>query len=87
MSKTLKKTKTPTNKSGRKPAIKYDKFVKVWAASNSVGEVAKVLDIKVNSASAIAARLRVSGVKLRRFPRRAPQAVDAKKLNKLLDAR
>jgi len=85
MSKTSKKK--PTTKRTRPAAIKYDKFVKLWTVSSSVAEVAKTLGIKTNSASAIAARLRASGVKLRKFPRRDTQPVDTKKLNKLLEAR
>lgn len=74
-------------KSARPSAVDYKKFVKLWMSSNTVGEVAKKLGIKPNSASAIANRLRKSGLTLRRFPRRAPQKIDVKELSKIARAR
>jgi hypothetical protein len=77
MSKTSKKRNRPS-------AVSYPEFVKLWKGAKSVGEVAKAFGIKPNSCSAIAARLRLAGVKLHSFPKRAPQAVDTKQLNKLI---
>jgi DNA-binding MarR family transcriptional regulator len=74
-------------KNGRPSAVSYDDFVKLWKTTGSVGEVAKKLGIKPNSASAIANRLRKGGVKLRKFARRAPQPVDIKRLNKISETR
>lgn len=82
-----KKQKPSKKKTGRPIAVSYERFVKLWKTASSVGEVAKSLKIKPNSASAIANRLRKKGVKLRRFPRRAPQVIDKKKLNLLSRAR
>lgn len=73
-------------KNGRPNAVDYDQFVKLWKAAGSVSEVAKKLGIKNNSASAIAKRLRDSGIKLKRFPRLQAQPIDVKRLNKLASA-
>ena len=73
--------KSPSKK--RPTAVDYTRFVKVWRESKSVGDVAKALGIKANSASAIAGRLRSEGVKLKKFPRRAKQPIDAKALNRI----
>ena len=87
MKKKIKTVETKTaklpKKNGRPSAVDYDKFVKLWSTAGSVGEVAKALGIKANSASAIAARLRENNVELRRFPRRMAQTIDIKHLNKL----
>lgn len=76
-----------TKKDGRPKAVDYKKFVKLWRTSTSVGDVAEALGIKKNSASAIAKRLRKDGVELKRFPRRAPQPIDVKELNKIARTR
>lgn len=76
------KKKTVASKNGRPNAVDYKQFVKLWRTAASVGDVAKAIGIKPNSASAIANRLRKTGVSLRKFPRRAPQQIDAKELNK-----
>ncbi len=78
----MPKTKTK-NKSARPAAVDYKKFVKLWRASDSVGEVATALGIKSNSASSIAKRLRSEGIELKRFPRRVPQPINAKELNRI----
>lgn len=67
----------------RQNAVDYKQFVKLWRTCDSVGAVATALGIKANSASAIANRLRKDGVELKRFPRRAPQLVDVKELNRI----
>lgn len=72
-----------TQKKKRPNAVDYKQFVKLWKESSTVGEVAKALGIKANSASAIANRLRKEGVKLKRFPRRISQKIDVKLLNQL----
>ena len=74
-------------KNARPNSVDYKKFVTLWKKSSSVGDVATALGIKANSASAIAKRLRDSGVALKRFPRRAPQKIDTKLLNKLASAK
>jgi len=74
-------------KKARPNAVDYKLFVKLWKSSGSVGDVAKALGINANSASAIAKRLRDSGVQLKRFMRRAPQKIDVKLLNKLASGR
>jgi hypothetical protein len=71
------------DKKTRVAAIDYKQFVTVWRKAKSVGEVAKTFGIRPNSASTIAARLRSNKVKLKKFPRRAPQPIDADKLNKI----
>lgn len=76
-------TKKSKKKNGRPNAVDYDQFVKVWRSAKSVGEVAKTFGIKKNSASSIAKRLRDEGIKLKSFPRRAAQPIDAKRLNKI----
>lgn len=63
--------------------VDYDEFVRTWRDSNSVSEVASALNIKRNSASAIAARLRKAKVDLKRFPRRGSQPIDVKHLNRI----
>lgn len=71
-------------KKKRATAINYDEFVRVWSNAKSVTEVSEVMGVKRNSASAIAARLRKAGVvSLRNFPRKSPQPIDVKKLNKI----
>lgn len=71
----------------RPPSVDYKEFVTLWRKSGTVGEVAKALGIKPNSASAIAKRLRDNGIKLKRFMKRAPQNIDVKLLNKLAGVR
>lgn len=75
--------KAKNGKKNRPDAINYERFVAVWRKAKSVGEVAKTFGIKPNSASTIAARLRSNKVKLKKFPRRAPQQIDASKLNRI----
>jgi len=70
-------------KRSRTPSPDYDKFVELWSTSASVSEVAEALDIKSNSASAIANRLRKAGVPLEKFPRRGSQPIDVKRLTKI----
>jgi hypothetical protein len=78
-----KKKKKTASKGGRPPAVNYEQFVKLWRTANSIGEIAKALNIKHNSVSAIANRLRKKNIKLRHFPRRMPQHIDVQKLNKI----
>lgn len=80
MSKSKKKTPRPNT-------VDYTQFVKLWKGAKSVGDVAKALGIKKNSASTIAKRLRDKGIKLKRFPRRRAQPIDVKRLNKITGTR
>lgn len=75
--------KAKNGRKNRPDAVDYKRFVKLWRSAKSVGEVAKKLGIKPNSCSAIAMRLRASGVTLKRFPRRSAQTIDPKQLNRL----
>ena len=70
-------------KKTRPQAVDYTRFVQVWQSAKTVGDAARALNIKPNSATTIAKRLRDQGVALKRFPRRATQAVDVKKLNRI----
>lgn len=67
----------------RPPAVDYDRFVRTWRTSKSLKEVADKLGIKKHSCTQIASRLRRRKVKLKRFPRRASQPIDADKLNRI----
>jgi hypothetical protein len=75
--------KIKNGKKNRARAVDYARFVKVWKTAKSVGEVAETLDIPAGTASTIAWRLRQKKVKLKRFPRRARQPIDANKLNRI----
>lgn len=70
-------------KKGRPATVNYEEFTRVWRDAASVGDAAKTLGIKRNSASAIAQRLRKEGVVLKSFPRRGSQPIDVKRLNKI----
>ena len=77
-------TNTAGATTGRPSTVNYEEFVRRWKDADSVSDVAKVFGIKTTSASAIANRLRKEGVELKRFPRRGAQAIDVKKLNKII---
>lgn len=68
----------------RKPAVDYKKFVKAWVTATTLDEVAKKFNIETETCTRIAHRLRKDGVKLRAFPRRRTQPIDAKMLNRLI---
>ena len=73
-------------KKKRPEAVDYKEFVRLWRTSSSVGDVAKKFGINKNSASAIAKRLRDSGVDLPKFLRRTPQPINTAELNKIAKA-
>lgn len=73
-------------KKSRPTPVDYKKFVEVWSGAKTLDEVARALNIKNGSASAIANRLRENKVVLKRFPRRGAQEIDVKLLNRIAAA-
>jgi hypothetical protein len=86
-SKTSAKTNETSHEVKRRVRVDYDAFSIAWNKATSVPEVAKMFDMKLPSASALANRLREKGVNLKKFPRRRAQTVDVKALNKKLAGR
>jgi hypothetical protein len=71
-------------KKSRTAAVDYAEFVRTWRDAKSLTEVAEAMNVKLNSASAIAGRLRKAGIDLQLFRRRSSQPIDVKLLNKIL---
>lgn len=65
------------------PQVSVEQFVKVYADSSSLDEVAEKLGWKKPSVQSRASKLRKLGVGLKRFGK-APEKVDVESLNKLL---
>lgn len=70
-------------KKRRTAAVDYVEFVRTWRDATSLVKVAEAMNVKLNSASAIAGRLRKAGVDLQVFQRRSSQPIDVKLLNKI----
>lgn len=78
----MKKTKKAVNGRGR---VTDEAFVKAWAASASVAEVADRVGLGYSGAQARARLLKEGGVKLRKHARISRrERIDADGLNKLL---